>query len=226
MNPPTILIAEDDDKIARMLEDYLAAASFRTLRTADGRRAIEMVRAHQPDVLLLDLNLIALDGLEVCKAVRAFSRLPIMMVTARVDEVDRLIGLELGADDYLCKPFSPREVVARVKALLRRVSTVVKQTNAVVLDEAGWRASIDGIPLALTAVEFKLLRALARHPGRVYSREQLLAFTDRADFDTTDRAVDSHIKNLRKKLEVAQPGHNWIRSVYGVGYAWQENTAR
>jgi two-component system, OmpR family, response regulator BaeR len=226
MNTPTILIAEDDDKIARLLADYLAAAGFQTLSTADGSRAIELVKSDRPDVLLLDLNLIGLDGLEVCKTVRTFSQLPIMMITARVEEVDRLIGLELGADDYLCKPFSPREVVARVKALLRRATAQATPTNVVRLDEAGWRASIGGLPLTLTAVEFKLLRALVSHPGRVYSRDQLLALIDRADLDTSDRAVDSHIKNLRRKLELARSGHEWIRSVYGVGYAWQENFAR
>jgi two-component system, OmpR family, response regulator BaeR len=226
MSAPTILIAEDDDKIARLLEDYLAAANFATLRTPDGRRAIDMVRDDCPDALLLDLNLRGLDGLEVCKAVRAFSQLPIMMITARIDEVDRVLGLELGADDYLCKPFSPREVVARVKALLRRASGTPKPTDAVVLDEAGWRASLEGTPLSLTAAEFKLLRALAKHPGRVYSRAQLLEFVDRTDLDTSDRAVDSHIKNLRRKLDRARPGHEWIRSVYGVGYAWQEKFAR
>ncbi len=226
MNTPTILIVEDDDKIARLLEDYLAAAHFATLRTADGRRAIDMVRTEHSAVMLLDLNLMGLDGLEVCKAVRAFSQMPIMMITARVDEVDRLIGLELGADDYLCKPFSPREVVARVKALLRRAAPGNTPATSVQFDEAGWRASLAGIPLTLTAVEFKLLRALAKHPGRVYSRSQLLEFIDRADLDTSDRAVDSHIKNLRRKLAIARPGHEWIRSVYGVGYAWQEEFAR
>lgn len=226
MNTATVLIVEDDDKIARLLEDYLAAAHFATRRTADGRRAIDMVRAERLNVLLLDLNLNGLDGLEVCKAVRAFSQLPIMMITARVDEVDRLIGLELGADDYLCKPFSPREAVARVKALLRRTAAANTPTATVRLDEAGWRASIEGIPLPLTAVEFKLLAALVKHPGRVYSRVQLLECIDRADLDTSDRAVDSHIKNLRRKLEIARPGHEWIRSVYGVGYAWQEKFAR
>ncbi len=223
---PTILIAEDDDKIARLLEDYLAAAGFATLRTPDGRRAIDMVRDQCPAAMLLDLNLRGVDGLEVCKAVRAFSALPIMMITARIDEVDRILGLELGADDYLCKPFSPREVVARVKALLRRATGTPKQAASLALDEAGWRASLDGTPLSLTAVEFKLLRALAQQPGRVYSRAQLLDCVDRADLDTSDRAVDSHIKNLRRKLDLAHPGHEWIRSVYGVGYAWQEHFAR
>ena len=145
MSTPTILIAEDDDKIARLLEDYLSAAHFATLRTPDGRRAIDMVRDECPDVLLLDLNLRGLDGLEVCKAVRAFSQLPIMMITARIDEVDRVLGLELGADDYLCKPFSPREVVARVKALLRRAAGTPGPTNKpLVLDDGGWRASLEG----------------------------------------------------------------------------------
>jgi two-component system, OmpR family, response regulator BaeR len=227
MSIPTILIAEDDDKIARLLEDYLAASHFATLRTADGRHAIDMVRTHQPEALLLDLNLRGLDGLEVCKAVRAFSQLPIMMITARIDEVDRVLGLELGADDYLCKPFSPREVVARVKALLRRAAGTPRLAdNALVLDDGGWRASLEGTPLSLTVVEFKLLRALAKHPGRVYSRAQLLEFVDRTDLDTSDRAVDSHIKNLRRKLDHARPGHEWIRSVYGVGYAWQEKLTR
>jgi len=225
MTRPLVLVAEDDPKIAALLADYLAAAGFATAITPDGRQVAPQVRALRPAAVLLDLNLVGLDGLDACKAVRQFSQVPILVITARVEELDRLLGLELGADDYVCKPFSPREVVARVRALLRRAAGTPLATSRVVLDEAAWRATFDGVPLTLTGVEFRLLAMLAGHPGRVYSREQLLAGADRAHAEVTDRTIDTHIRNLRRKIgaaDRASPPREWIRSVYGVGYAWED----
>jgi two-component system response regulator BaeR len=177
--------------------------------------------AAQPaDLVLLDIMLPGLDGLAVCRALRAESDVPIVMLTARVEEADRLLGLDLGADDYICKtPFSPREIMARVRAILRRTRRgALAAPGALQIDEAGWRASWRGVPLELTPVEFRLLKTLAAAPGRVFSRDSLL---DRLHDDAravTDRAVDSHVKNLRRKLESAAPGQDPIRSIYGVGY--------
>jgi two-component system response regulator BaeR len=160
------------------------------------------------------------DGLEVCRELRAFSDVPIIMVTARVEEIDRLLGLELGADDYICKPFSPREVVARVKAILRRLERSVDAAapQGLAIDEASYRATLDGQLLDLTPVEFRLLRALASTPGRVYTRDQLLDHLYDDHRVVTDRTVDSHVKNLRRKLEQVRPDQDVIRSIYGVGY--------
>lgn len=220
-----ILIVEDEPKIASLLEDYLSAHGGYYCRTVDrGDLALDAFRSEQPDLVILDLMLPGLDGIEVCKRLRAESTVPIVMVTARIEEIDRLLGLELGADDYICKPFSPREVVARVKAVLRRTivdgSAVVEPGQGLVLDRERFAASLNGHPLDLTAVEFALLEALHRHPGRVLTREQLL---DRMYDDyrvVSDRAVDTHIKNLRKKLGAVEPGLQPIESVYGLGYRY------
>ena len=218
--PARILIVEDEDKIADILRDYLLREGFDTHRLARGDEVEDWVRAHGADLVLLDLMLPGRSGLEVCKALKSFSDAAIVMVTARVDEIDRLLGLELGADDYICKPFSPREVVARVKAILRRAGRSGESTAAagLVIDEAGYRATLDGQALELTPVEFRLLKTLAAGHGRVYTRDQLL---DRLYDDhrvVTDRTVDSHVKNLRRKLEQVRPGQDLIRSIYGVGY--------
>ncbi|MDR6232793.1 response regulator [Pseudomonas oryzihabitans] len=215
----TILLVEDEPKLAALLGDYLKAAGFACDWRADGQEALSTIRATPPDLVLLDLMLPGLDGLEVCRAVRAFSALPIIMVTARVDEIDRLLGLELGADDYICKPFSPREVVARVKAVLRRSAAGSLPTpSGLQLDAEAYQASYNGQPLELTPVEFRLLATLAKYPGKVLSRDQLLNHLH-ADYRiVTDRTVDSHVRNVRRKLHRLDPDCELIRSIYGVGY--------
>ena len=222
--PATVLIVEDEPKLAALLADYLDAAGFRTERLADGREVVPRVRAAAPDLILLDLMLPGRDGLEVCRELRTFSEVPVVMVTARVEEIDRLLGLGLGADDYVCKPFSPREVVARVQAILRRArrGPDAPAVAGLAVDEERHRVTLDGQALDLTPVEFRLLRTLASRPGRVFGREQLL---DRLYDDgrvVTDRAVDSHVRNLRRKLEAASPDRPLIHSVYGVGYKLEE----
>lgn len=217
-----ILIVEDEPKLCALMRDYLAAADYPTHCLGNGLEVVPAVRTLDPRLVLLDLSLPGRDGLEVCKELRSFSTVPIIMMTARVEEVDRLLGLELGADDYICKPFSHREVVARVKALLRRTQgpAPVAQPR-LQIDQQQYCASFDGVALDLTPVELRLLNTLASAPGRVFSRDQLL---DRLYSDhrvVTDRTVDSHIRNLRRKLEQACPGEHPIESLYGVGYRFQ-----
>ncbi len=215
-----ILVVEDEADIAAIVVDYLRHAGYAAEHVADGRAALERIRQAPPDLTLLDIMLPGMDGLEVLRQARRFTHSPVILLTARVEEVDRLIGLELGADDYICKPFSPREVVARVKAVLRRTAPAGKE-QALVLDEAQWQASLHGTPLALTRREFRLLQVLARQPGRIHSRAQLLDLAYDDTLDVQERAIDSHIKNLRKKLKAAGDGeYDWIRSVYGVGFAF------
>jgi two-component system, OmpR family, response regulator BaeR len=221
ITPPLahILIVEDEPKLAALLGDYLKASGYASQWIADGREAIPFIRSEPPDLVLLDLMLPGRDGLDICRELRSFSDVPIVMLTARVEEIDRLLGLELGADDYICKPFSPREVVARIKAILRRARSATETiSTALKIDDATHRALFNGVALDLTPVEFRLLRTLAATPGRVFSRDRLL---DNLYLDhrvVTDRTVDSHIKNLRRKLEQAAPGQDPIRSIYGVGY--------
>ncbi len=227
MNTPRlVLVVEDELKLATLLCDYLRAAGFEPRVAADGPTALSLFASLAPSVVLLDLNLPGLDGLEVCKALRRDSLVPILMLTARVDEIDRIIGLEVGADDYLCKPYSPREVVARVRALLRRsegrLSAAASAPRVAVggfwLDDAGQRAWWGEQTLPLTPIEWRLLRTLLQQPGRVFARAQLLDAIH-ADFrDVSDRAVDSHVKNLRRKLQALVPGPECIATVYGVGY--------
>jgi two-component system response regulator BaeR len=219
--PATILIVEDEAKIASLLRDYLQkVGGYRTHSVERGDEAMQAFEKTSPDLVLLDLMLPGMDGLEVCKAIRAKSQVPVIMVTALVEEIDRLLGLELGADDYICKPFSPREVVARVKAVLRRSSTVAGSSAAqsLAIDAERHIASINHQPLKLSPVEFALLSRLAAHPGRVFSRDQLMSaiYTDYRI--VSDRTVDTHVKNLRRKLAEASPGSDLIESVYGVGY--------
>jgi two-component system response regulator BaeR len=216
-----ILIVEDEPKIAELLREYLdSQGGFNAYIIDRGDQVMKRFRSSPPDLVLLDLMLPGLDGIEVCKQLRAESDVPIIMITARVEEIDRLLGLELGADDYICKPFSPREVVARVKAVLRRTlgNRKGRLDEGIHLDEEGFCASINGHALELTAVEFGLLKTLSRHPGRVYSRDQLMNEMYSDYRVVTDRAVDTHIKNLRKKLARGAPGQEIITSVYGVGY--------
>lgn len=231
-----ILIVEDDSKIAALLNDYFVAAGYRCSHVADGLSALALVRKGSVDLMLLDLMLPQMDGISVCRAVREFSHLPIIMLTARVTEIDRLLGLETGADDYVCKPFSPREVVARVRVHLRRSGAVpapapssaasvqaasvpVASTAArLLVQREQMRITLDGQALVLTPVEFRLLAELIAHPQRVYSRQQLLDLSHEDQRDTSDRTVDSHIRNLRRKLgEHAE----CLQSVYGVGYRYE-----
>ena len=224
-----ILVVEDEDDIASVLVDYLRHAGYEVERASDGESALERMLREPPDLTLLDIMLPRLDGLEVLRRARLHTAHPVILLTARIEEIDRLLGLELGADDYVCKPFSPREVVARVRAVLRRSGAAATPAAAAArrlqLDDSHWRATLDGVALNLTRLEFRLLQALSRQPGRILSRAQLLdlAYDDAAD--VTERAVDSHIKNLRRKLSAAAPADDWIRSVYGVGFAFEEAQA-
>ncbi len=224
-----ILVVEDEDDIASVLVDYLRHAGYAPERVADGESALERMLRDPPDLTLLDIMLPRLDGIAVLQQARRHTAHPIILLTARIEEVDRLLGLELGADDYVCKPFSPREVVARVRAVLRRShgggATPAARgaaARSLQLDDTHWRATLDGTPLNLTRLEFRLLQVLARQPGRIFSRGQLLDLAYEDTADVTERAVDSHIKNLRRKLAAAAPSHDWIRSVYGVGFALEE----
>jgi two-component system response regulator BaeR len=216
----TILVVEDEPKLARILVDYLQAAGYATRCLADGRDVVADVKARVPDAILLDLMLPGQDGIAICRELRGFTNAPILMITARVDEVDRLLGLELGADDYICKPFSPREVVARVKAVLRRARREAAQAalSPLTIDDDQHVATLDGTLLVLTPVEFRLLRTLAANAGRIYARKQLLEHLYVDHRVVTDRTVDSHVKNLRRKLEEVRPGQDLIRSIYGFGY--------
>jgi two-component system, OmpR family, response regulator BaeR len=218
----TILIVEDEEKLAALLGDYLKQAGFDSVCITNGLAVLPQVRDRLPDLILLDLMLPGRDGLDICKEIRTFSEVPIIMITARIEEIDRLLGLELGADDYICKPFSPREVVARVKTVLRRTGDhQLLPTGALALDPEKFQAVLHGQELELTAVEFKLLHFLFQHPGRIYSRSQLM---DRIYSDqriVSDRTIDSHIKKLRKKIAVAAPDEELIHSIYGVGYKYE-----
>ncbi len=218
-----ILIVEDEVKLAQLMSDYLHQSGFTTRCIGNGNEAVAAAQQTPFDLILLDLMLPGLDGIEVCKSLRRFSDVPIIMVTARVDEIDRLLGLELGADDYICKPFSPREVVARVKAVLRRTTTTTDVTDdELVLDEVGYRALVCGQDIGLTAIEFRLLQVLREQPGRIFSRDQIM---DRMYADArivSDRTIDSHIKKLRKKMAAAPTRFEWILSVYSVGYKFEK----
>jgi two-component system response regulator BaeR len=217
-----VLIVEDEAKLAGLLRDYLAQDGFEASVLHRGDEVEPWVSTHDVDLVLLDLMLPGKNGLEVCKALRASSGVAIIMVTARVEEIDRLLGLELGADDYICKPFSPREVVARVKAVLRRAKRGERPAEAgVKLDEAGYRATIGGKDLNLTAVEFQLLKVLADHPGRIYTREQLMDAMYRDERVVADRTVDSHIKKIRRKITAVLPDREVVHSVYGLGYKYE-----
>ncbi len=212
----TILIVEDEPELAALVADYVAAAGWTPRRLADGAEALAAIRATPPSVVVLDLMLPGLDGLSVCRAVRAFSPVPIIMVTAQVQEIDRLLGLESGADDYVCKPFSPRELMARIQVQLRRLAP--REAPPIVVDVSTRQARVRGQALELTPTEFDLLAALLRRPGVVFSRAQLLDIARGQAQDVSDRTVDTHIKNLRRKLAERWPGEDVIHSVYGVGY--------
>jgi two-component system response regulator BaeR len=214
-----ILVVEDDVRIAQLLIDYLHSEGHEAQALADGALALAEIRQAAPDLLILDLMLPGLDGVSLCRAVRQFSAVPILMLTARVDELDRLLGLNSGADDYVCKPFSPREVMARVQALLRRAEGRLAVTERPWhIDDAGLRIAWRGQWLSLTPLEFRMLRHLLGQPGRVFSRAQLLESAHSDLRDVSDRAIDTHVKNLRRKLQAVRAEDDCIASVYGVGY--------
>jgi len=234
----TVLVVEDEAQIADVLEDYLKAEGFGVLRASDGEEALELARRERVDLILLDLMLPKIDGREVCRRIRRDSDLPIIMLTARDDEVDRIVGLELGADDYITKPFSPREVVARIRAVLRRSrhgpdmggrqrwagggraddAEPVYRVGPLVVDLARHRACVGERELDLTPTEFKILAALASHPGMVFTRLQLVERVQGVAFEGYERTIDAHIKNLRQKLEDDPRHPRFIATVYGVGY--------
>jgi DNA-binding response OmpR family regulator len=225
----TILVVDDEPKIADLARDYLEHAGFTVRTAADGASALTAVRRDRPDLVVLDLGLPGLDGLDVTRAIRRDSNLPVIMLTARDDELDKLLGLELGADDYLTKPFSPRELVARVRAVLRRVdaaaapdATTQIRAGDLTLDLPRMRADLAGRAIDLTPTEYALLAAMARQPGRIFTRSQLLDAVHGVAFESYERAIDTHIKNIRRKLEPdpRRPVH--VLTVYGVGYRFAD----
>ncbi len=220
-----ILVVDDEPKIVKLARDYLEQAGFRVVTAADGMTALAVARSARPDLIVLDLKLPGKDGLDVCRTLRRESDVPIIMLTARVEETDRLIGLELGADDYITKPFSPRELVARVRAVLRRVQGSVRQPGLILvadleIDLNGRRVTRTGEAITLTRSEFDLLVMLAQHPGQVFTREQLLTRLYDVAYEGFARSTDAHIKNLRQKLEIDPTEPRYILTVFGVGYKW------
>src|SRR4051812_41802183 len=228
----TILVVDDEPGIVTIVRDYLDRAGFRVLAAGDGNTALRLARSERPSLMLLDLMLPGIDGLEITRSLRrdpATRHMPIIMLTALVDETDKLVGLELGADDYITKPFSPREVVARVRALLRRAEgnttySGVLQAGPLSIDLERRVVRRDGAPLELTATEFDLLAVLAREPGRTFTRAQLVDLLYDQAFDGYDRTVDAHVKNLRRKIEPDPHEPCFIVTVYGVGYRFAETT--
>jgi two-component system alkaline phosphatase synthesis response regulator PhoP len=222
-----ILLVDDEKQIVKLARDYLERASFRVLTAGDGVIGLAAARRERPDLIVLDLALPGMDGLDVCRALRRESDVPIIMLTARVEETDRLIGLELGADDYITKPFSPRELVARVRTVLRRVGGTVQQPGILRVADLeihleGHRVSRDDQPINLSRIEFNLLVILAQHPGLTYTRAQLLERIHGYAFEGYDRSIDAHVKNLRRKLEPDPSQPRYIITVYGVGYKFND----
>jgi two-component system alkaline phosphatase synthesis response regulator PhoP len=222
-----ILVVDDEAQIVKLARDYLEHAGFRVLSAADGPAALAAARRERPDLIVLDLMLPGLDGLDVTRSLRRDSDLPIIMLTARVDETDRLIGLELGADDYITKPFSPRELVARVRTVLRRTHGTPAQPGLLraadlEIDLEGHRLSRAGTAVKLSRIEFNLLSILAQHPGQIFTRAQLLDRLHGIIFDGYDRSIDAHIKNLRRKLEADPAEPRYVLTVYGIGYKFND----
>ncbi|MCC8366437.1 two-component system response regulator BaeR [Xenorhabdus sp. PB61.4] len=225
----TVLIVEDEPKLGQLLVDYLQTANYQTQWLVRGDEVVAHVQQRQPDIILLDLMLPGLDGLSVCREIRKFSDIPIVMMTAKTEEIDRLLGLEIGADDYVCKPYSPREVIARVKTILRRCyrpQDIVSEQGALTIDENHFQARYLERVLDLTPVEFRLLKIISSQPGRVFSRDQLLNNLYNDHRIVNDRTIDSHIKNLRRKLEQLDEDKSFIRSIYGLGYRWEAEICR
>jgi DNA-binding response OmpR family regulator len=226
----TILIVDDEPKIVALARDYLEHAGYAIFAAGDGPAALQAIRTRQPDLVVLDLGLPGMDGLDVARAVRRDSAVPIVMLTARDDELDKVLGLELGADDYLTKPFSPRELVARVRAVLRRSGAAqapseVIRAGDVTLDVPRMRVEVAGRTVELTPTEFQLLETLARRPGRIFTRAQLLDAIHGIAFESYERAIDTHVKNLRRKLEPDPRRPRYILTVYGVGYRFADPDA-
>lgn len=223
-----ILVIDDEPRIVKLARDYLEKGGYQVLTAGDGSAALMLAQQQKPDLVVLDLNLPGMDGLEVCKQLRRTSDVPIIMLTARVEETDRLIGLELGADDYVVKPFSPRELVARVKVILRRARGTTQASGILRLGEleidlSGHRVSRQQQEINLTPSEFNLLAVLAQHPGQTFSRDQLLSRLYGLDYEGFGRSVDAHIKNLRQKLEADPAEPRYILTVYGVGYKFSSS---
>ena len=223
----TILVVDDEPSIAQIAGDYLRHGGFGVITATNGVEALALARAQRPDLVVLDLGLPRMDGVEVARTLRREGNVPIIMLTARIEESDRLAGLELGADDYMTKPFSPRELVARVKSVLRRVdasgagSDVVRRGDFVI-DHTRLQVSRNGAPIDLTATEFQLFAALARQPGRTFTRAQLLDAVHGTDVESFERAIDTHIKNIRRKVEADPRSPKYILTVYGMGYKFAE----
>ena len=219
-----VLIVEDEKKLADVLIAYLNKNQFRVTHFESGSGVVDWVKTNQPNIILLDLMLPDVNGKDLCKQIRQFSMVPIIMVTAMIDEIDRLIGLELGADDYVCKPFSPKEVVARVKAVLRRSEADLNLGeiyDAFEVNDQTYSIKLHQDRLDLTPVEFRLLKMFLQSPGRVFNRDQILDNIFEDGRIVLDRTVDTHVKNLRHKLKTASPEHDYIRSVYGIGYSFE-----
>jgi len=219
-----VLIVEDEKKLADVLIAYLNQNQFKVTHFESGSDVVDWVKTNQPNIILLDLMLPDINGKDLCKEIRQFSMVPIIMVTAMIDEIDRLIGLELGADDYVCKPFSPKEVVARVKAVLRRSEGGLnhgEMYDAFEVNDQTYSIKLHQDRLDLTPVEFRLLKMFLQSPGRVFNRDQILNNIFEDGRIVLDRTVDTHVKNLRHKLKTASPEHDYIRSVYGIGYSFE-----
>jgi len=221
MNKHTVVIVEDDNEIAEIVIMYLKAANFLTQWFDDGKGVVEWVREHKPALILLDLDLPTKNGLEVCTQVREFSDIPIIITTAKVEEVDRLVGLEIGADDYVCKPYSVKELVARVKANLRRMRRAPVSADGVQVHSDCLSVSYKDIQIELTSIEFSLFNLLYSNANRVYSRAQILDLVYQDYRDISDRTIDSHIRNLRKKFKIFALENDLIRSIYGAGYKFE-----
>lgn len=223
----TILVVDDEPKIAQLARDYLERAGFAVLTAGDGKSALATARAEKPDLLVLDLGLPGMDGLDVARALRKDSNVPIIMLTARGEETDKLVGLELGADDYITKPFSPKEMVARVRAVLRRFESASAGAETLrvadlTLDVPRMRVTVGDRAVEVTPTEFQLLTTLAREPGRIFTRAQLLDAVRGVAFESYERAIDAHIKNIRRKIEPDPHEPRYILMVYGVGYKFAD----
>jgi DNA-binding response OmpR family regulator len=223
----TVLVVEDEIEIARVVRDYLRNAGFEVIVVGDGGSAVASVRSAKPDLLVLDLGLPGRDGLDVAREIRRWSDTPIVMLTARGDETDRIVGLEIGADDYVVKPFSPKELVARVRAVLRRTRTAARgdeivRAGDVEIDTAKMRVSVAGAQVDLTPTEFQLLATLAREPGRVFTRSQLLDAVHGVAIESYERAIDAHVKNIRRKIEPTPGSPRYVVTVHGVGYRFAD----
>jgi len=220
-------VVDDEPKIIQLTQDYLENAGFSVISAGDGERALSIIQVEKPDLVVLDLGLPGMDGLDVCRSIRKTSNLPIIMLTARDEETDKLVGLELGADDYITKPFSPKELVARVRSVLRRSELAQEEREVirvgdVTLDLPRMQVTVGDEEIELTATEFQLLQALASQPGRIFTRSQLLNAVHGVAIESYERAIDAHIKNIRRKLEPIPHEPRYIQTIYGVGYRFSD----